>query len=293
MKDLLLSLKKEPIRHESLHPSPLEATTQEGAGVTESSESTNIPAKLQTYQTLYTNQLTQSHFFKHVARNPIPSFSKQDLTIGSILGTGGFCVVREVTEIHPLKGTTEMSPNVNAQHGGGDNDDDDDEETRLYMTENVYRAGKARYAIKRLRTDLSLTEDGASQYRGMLDLALEAEFLSHMHHPNIIRMRGRMACTNPVWTEGYFLVLDRLYGTLEEVIEGRWKEEVKKHSKFLGFKKKDKEQIRQLFQERLIVAYDIASVFRYLHENRIMYRDIKSENIGFDVRVSESEQKID
>jgi serine/threonine protein kinase len=32
--------------------------------------------------------------------------------------------------------------------------------------------------------------------------------------------------------------------------------------------------------ERMTVAYDLAAAFFYLHENRLIYRDIKPENIG-------------
>ena len=50
-------------------------------------------------------------------------------------------------------------------------------------------------------------------------------------------------------------------------------------------RKYDKEQIKLMLQERLIVTHDVSSVFRSLHQQRIVYRDIKSQNIGFDIRV--------
>lgn len=52
---------------------------------------------------------------------------------------------------------------------------------RHFMAERCLRSGKARYAIKRLHGHLTPVE----KVRGMIDLAIEAKYLSMVWHPNI------------------------------------------------------------------------------------------------------------
>lgn len=41
---------------------------------------------------------------------------------------------------------------------------------------------------------------------------------------------------------------------------------------------------RALLKERLLVAYDLTAALGYMHEHRLLYRDVKPENVGFDIR---------
>jgi serine/threonine protein kinase len=67
-----------------------------------------------------------------------------------------------------------------------------------------------------------------------------------------------------------------------------WREEIKKHQNKLSIfgpsNKIKKMVLEQLLVERLTVAYDLAAAFWYLHEHKLVYRDIKPANIGFDHR---------
>lgn len=137
------------------------------------------------------------------------------------------------------------------------------------MSENFLRIGEARYAMKVMKTKFEIE---TQRYRGMLDLAIEAEYLSHLSHPNIIKLRGTLFCESSVKESAYFLVLDRLYETLDEKIEVIWPKEYKGLTGPFAFIGNDKSKSRRLYLDRLIVAHDLSTVFRYLHEKRIVYR---------------------
>ena len=108
----------------------------------------------------------------------------------------------------------------------------------------------------------------------------EAKFLASLSHPNIIKLRGMAAAGTSGFStlheRGYFLLLDRLQCTLEHKID-HWKNFEKALS--LDGKKR-----RGFLAERLHVAFDVAAALSYLHANNVIYRDLKPDNIGFDIR---------
>ena len=97
----------------------------------------------------------------------------------------------------------------------------------------------------------------------------------------VVKMRG-IAKGNIV-DKDFFIILDRLHGTLDQRII-TWRREHKRHQGSVFGIGKHKKVLRDLMIERMTVAYDLAAAFMYLHENRLIYRDIKPENIGFDIR---------
>lgn len=85
--------------------------------------------------------------------------------------------------------------------------------------------------------------------------------------------------------EETFLLLDRLYGTLEEKMEN-WAQEHAMNQSCCGnsASSTNNTEAKNLMTERLLICYDLSSAFNYMHGLRLLYRDIKPENIGFDVR---------
>jgi hypothetical protein len=205
----------------------------------------------------------------------------EELKFGPILGVGGFCVVREVVEVKlkrggTAKGKKDVSVNDSRVKAPGrrlgvsDTSEEDEfydiSEARELMAKNYMRNGDARYAVKYLHDDLSPLEEA----RGRIDLAIEAKYLSVIAHPNIIKMRAWAACNPLSKDDSYFIILDRLYDTLDSRIE-KWKQTKKKEKGPLGMMGglgSHKSALKDLMMDRLLCAYDLASAFRYLHENR-------------------------
>ena len=120
--------------------------------------------KILEYQAQMEQLLKTSVLFHSSPSRPLPTFGPEEIETGGILGMGGFCVVREVNHIN-------LDPNLNhlepTEHS--------ETESRQFMSKNCQRDGHARYAIKKLKSKF---EDEKHRTRGMMDLAIEAEYLS-------------------------------------------------------------------------------------------------------------------
>jgi len=120
-----------------------------------------------------------------------------------------------------------------------------------------------------------------------LGLMLQNEFniLRSIHHPFIIRLRGVSDTDFSQNLSHSFLVLDCLTNTLEDKIYDEWSKELKNTTSITSkLMKTSKIKYSKLTAEVLLVASDIASGIKFIHKNRIIHRDVKPQNVGFDVR---------
>jgi serine/threonine protein kinase len=149
---------------------------------------------------------------------------------------------------------------------------------RDYMCKHCHRNGRPRYAVKRLREELH----GENLLEASFDLAVEAKFLSSIQHPNIVKIR---ATVERPGSPNFMIIMDALNMTLRDKLE-QWKEVHKKHPKSIfGFlTQRSQTAMDDVFADKLLAVYDIARAMRYLHNHSIIFRDLKPENLAFDLR---------
>ena len=107
----------------------------------------------------------------HIIKYPSNPFPKIELTLGRLVGKGGFSLVFEIANID-IDEVYDISEKQSTQ--------------RLRVAENARNPddGEAAYAIKILRDDLVDEEHS----KGVIDLAVEARFLRRLFHENIVSM---------------------------------------------------------------------------------------------------------
>ena len=187
----------------------------------------------------------------------------KELSLGRVLGRGGFCVVNEVTSI-TLKEEEPIESKENGRMSKDEHYIHNIVQDRSFMARHFTRQGKDyRYAIKRVQEKSKV--DPEHYVNAVVDLATEARFLAVVRHANIIKMRA-MDDASP-YTYGFFVVLDKLYDIMPSRLR-KWK---KQQGGALSKMFKSKNSKTNFWVERLSVAYDLSCALSYLHGMRYVF----------------------
>ena len=193
--------------------------------------------------------------------NSPPIFHRKELAINSdIIGEGGFSEVHVVQSIHLMQ-----SNHLAATYHKTMTKEED---RNRHSQSNAVSTKDDSLVIKHPR--YALLRKPKRFLRAVIDLEREAKILVQLNHDHIVKIRGMSlypSAAIALQTSGkfndYFVLMDRLHETLDSRIK-HWKAE----------------SLEATLPTILKYAVQLASALNYLHDRRLVFRDVKPQNCG-------------
>jgi serine/threonine protein kinase len=300
--------KRRKMKSQTGNPNEGEGDNETMAAVVNDMRSASTAMLLDTARDIVAEKVINSSLLGDTAlEERIPKLDIRDLRLGRVIGRGGFCIVHEIKSFGSAMsiGTRESSGNISlsrmanpfrSSHSRGDRDAStaggsvgtgsdwlsnasghNREEAQFVDGGGAFRPidRSKKYVVKRLCME---NMDKITFLKGTVDLAMETRFLAALNHINVIKMYG--ASSDGPFSEGYFIVLERMDETLTKRIK-KWMDINRQCKGITGVFAGSRRKLKELETERMLSAFEIAKGTTHLHDKKIIFRDLKPDNIGY------------
>lgn len=206
----------------------------------------------------------------------IPRFDRHEIVEGKVIGRGGFAVIREIASIE-LDGSSHKGRRPSGSSRATVSTEKSStcqSEERDVVAKDVKIHKQRKYVLKELIRDGKSSKNENAYMNGVVDMAMEAQYLTHLNHPNILSLKGISTSNQFGGDDGMFLVLEYLPETLSRKLSV-WAQRDRSTRGITGFVTRSHKKAAQLLLTRVSYARDVANVMTYLHSKQIIFRDVR------------------